>query len=163
MWWTCLILFSYFYCFPIWYRSGSEETFKERFYFASWLLFLLTLITDKFSVSLEQKPIFENQDLICITNNWYWNKSYLFDLKLPISLWKPYKFKTLRQNILNSQPVSEVSIRQIERWQQKETFQNFYMIDNLVLIFVLVANLVCTSCYMFVNKVMQHNNRLLQR
>ena len=43
--------------------SISEETFKERFNFASWLLFLVILITDKFCISLEQKPIFENQDL----------------------------------------------------------------------------------------------------
>ena len=37
------------------------------------------------------------------------------------------------------------------------------MIDNLVLIIVLVANLVPTNCHMLVNKVMQLNNRLLQR
>ena len=37
------------------------------------------------------------------------------------------------------------------------------MIGNLVLIFVLVANLVYTSCHMFVNKVMQLNNWLFQR
>ena len=30
--------------------------------------------------------------------------------------------------------------------------------DNLVLIFVLVANLVHSNCHMFVNKVMQLNN-----
>ena len=48
-------------------------------------------------------------------------------------------------------------------WQQKETFQNFCMIDDLVLIFILVAHLVCTNCHLFVNKVMQLNNWLLQR
>ena len=37
------------------------------------------------------------------------------------------------------------------------------MIDNLVLILILVANLVPTNCRMFIKKVMQLNNRLLQR
>ena len=37
------------------------------------------------------------------------------------------------------------------------------MINNLALIFVLVANLVRTNCHMFVNKGMQINKLFLQR